>query len=140
MIPKGWTDNGTTLTAPNGYKVVQGFRDHILNNPWDAVNYPLEESHAKAPLEVSNPALGNGTQQVFRYAMLGWTPSGGVIEEWLGQELLALRAQIAQLKAENTQLQAELATYQNGAAVSGAISDLQTIVTNAQDALTKLKS
>jgi N-acetyl-anhydromuramyl-L-alanine amidase AmpD len=133
MIPTGWTDNGTTLTAPNGHKVVQGFRDYILSHAWDANDYPIEESHAQNPLELSNPDLGGGTQQTFRFSMLGWTAASGVIFEWLGQELLTVRTQ-------NEQLKAQLATYQNGSAVSAAIQDLQTVVTSAQDALTKLKS
>src|SRR5207245_336630 len=33
-VPAGWKDDGTTLTAPNGYKVVQGFRGYVLAHEW----------------------------------------------------------------------------------------------------------
>ena len=109
MIPTGWTDDGTTLTAPNGVKVVKGFRDYVLNNAWHRDNYPLAAEFGAAPLEASNPGLGTGTQQLFRWSMLGWTASGGVIFEWLGQELAFCRQQVQQKAAQIAQLQAELA-------------------------------
>jgi hypothetical protein len=59
-IPAGWHDDGTTLTAPNGHKVVLGFRQYILNNYWDPQNQPLEDEDGRNPLEESNPALGAG--------------------------------------------------------------------------------
>jgi hypothetical protein len=91
-VPAGWRDDGKTLTAPNGMNVVLGFRDYILSHPWDAGDWPLEAEHAQNPLEISNTSLGGGTQQVFRYSMLGWTGARGVFKEWMGQELLATRA------------------------------------------------
>lgn len=96
-VPQGWTDNQQTgiLTAPNLHIVRDGFRTYVLANNWDPNNWPLEEEHAQSPLELSNPGLGNGTQQVFRFSMLGWTSDRGVIEEYVGAELLALRAQPA---------------------------------------------
>jgi N-acetyl-anhydromuramyl-L-alanine amidase AmpD len=97
-IPNGWTDDGTTLTAPNGHKVVRGFRDWILSHHWDPQNYPLEEEHGQNPLEISDPALGGGSQQLFRMACLEWTAQRGIFVSWVGQEVLALRAEIASLK------------------------------------------
>src|SRR5258708_21451598 len=41
MGPTGWHDDGTTLTAPNGVKVVHGFRDYVLAHNWDAANEPV---------------------------------------------------------------------------------------------------
>lgn len=96
MIPKGWQDDGTTLTAPNGHTVIQGFRDFLLHHAWDADNWPLEEEHEQTPLELSNPDLGNGTQQVFRWAVLEWRPvDNRVFVGWIGQELLKLRTLLA---------------------------------------------
>jgi hypothetical protein len=93
-VPAGWQDDGTTLLAPNGYKVILGFREYILRNPiWDADNWPLENEHGSSSLEVSNPALGGGTQQIFKRSALEWTQTRGVFTMWLGQELLALRNQ-----------------------------------------------
>jgi hypothetical protein len=109
-IPQNWHDDGTTLTAPNGHKVVHGFRDYILSHNWDANNYPLEEEHTQSPLEISDPALGTGTQQMFRWTSLEWTPQQGVFVSWVGQELLALRAQTAQLTAEIATLKQQQGT------------------------------
>jgi len=109
-VPQHWHDNGKTLTAPNGHKVTQGFRDYILSHSWDANNYPLEEEHTQTPLEISDPALGTGTQQIFRWAGLEWTPQRGVFVSWIGQELLALRAQKAQLTTEIATLKQQQGT------------------------------
>jgi hypothetical protein len=98
MAPQGWHDDGTTLTAPNGHKVVQGFRQFILANSWDAANWPLEEEHGQTPLELSNPSLGGGTQQIFRWTTLEWTAQRGVFVAWSGAEILALRAALAAKK------------------------------------------
>jgi N-acetyl-anhydromuramyl-L-alanine amidase AmpD len=90
MIPAGWKDDGTTLTAPNGVPVVRGFRDRVLNG-WDANNLPLQAEQPMNPLELSNPGLGGGTQQVFRWTVLEWNADRGVFVSWVGQELLAYR-------------------------------------------------
>ena len=99
-VPQGWRDDGTTLIAPNGKRVVQGFRARVLQG-WDPVNWPLEEEHGENPLEISNPSLGSGTQQVFRWTILEWTQTKGVFEAWGGQELLALRAKLANTTSGN---------------------------------------
>lgn len=125
MIPVGWSDNGTTLTAPNGYTVTLGFRDYVLNNNWPAANWPLEEAHGQTPLELSNPGLGGGTQQVFRWSVLEWTPSQGVFVAWSGQELLKLRSLLAQNETPTTNTQ--------------AISDLQTVQAAIGSVITTLK-
>jgi hypothetical protein len=89
-IPQNWMDNGTTLVAPNGHKVVLGFRDHILNTTWDAGNVPLsEEYHATAVL-LHNPALGDGQVQLCRDGMFWYTTAKGVVwEPYLGLEIQA---------------------------------------------------
>lgn len=99
MVPQGWKDDGKTLTAPNGHRVVLGFRDYVLNHNWDANNQPLEEEAGRDPLEDSNPALGAGTWQPFTWTVLEYTTSRGVFEAWTGQELVKARAEIAALKA-----------------------------------------
>src|SRR5579872_5645868 len=107
VVPPGWRDDGATLTAPNGHRVVRGFREYVLANHWHPANMPLQEEQGRDPLEESNPALGSGTQQVFNWTILEWTPARGVFVAWVGQELLRLRAdkvallaQIASLKAQ----------------------------------------
>lgn len=104
MILDGWHDDGVTLTAPNNITVVRGFRTFIMDpkSQWHKDNWPVEEEHAQAPLELSNLDLGNGTQQLFRWTALGWTPTQGVFVQWIGEEVLALRAEIAKALAAKT--------------------------------------
>ena len=112
-VPQGWHDDGTTLTAPNGHKVKLGFRHYVLNNNWDPKNMPLEEEVGLSPVEESNPSLGSGTQQVFNWTTLEWTPSRGVFVAWTGQELLKVRADKAALQTQLADLQTKLATLQS---------------------------
>lgn len=105
-IPTGWTDNGTVLTAPNGITVRAGFRDYVLGHAWDPANLPLELEHAQSPLELSNPSIGDGTQQIFRWSVLEWTPARGVFMAWTGQEMLAMRATIDDLHTKLVACQA----------------------------------
>lgn len=108
IIPTGWHDDGTTLTAPNSHKVVHGFRDYVLKNNWQPGNVPLQEEAGRNPLEESNPTLGAGTQQVFRWTMLEWTPSRGVFVAWIGQEFLKIRGDNAALQTQIADLEAKL--------------------------------
>lgn len=98
-VPTGWKDDGTTLTAPNGFVVVKGFREYVLQNAWEPYNWPLENEHAVSQEEMSNPSLGGGTQQVFRSTVLEWTNTRGVYQMWVGQELLAVRAMLARYQS-----------------------------------------
>ncbi len=100
VVPTGWKDDGQTLTAPNGIQVTLGFRQYVLIHSWNPGNYPLGPAVALNPLEESNPALGGGTQQVFRWIVLEWTSSRNVFFSWVGQELHAVRADRNNLKAE----------------------------------------
>lgn len=107
VIPAGWRDDGVTLTAPNGHRVVLGFRRYVLTRSWDATNLPLQEENGRSPLEEANPALGSGTQQIFSRTMLEWTPKRGVFEGLMGPELLQLRADIAALQTQLAHLQTQ---------------------------------
>jgi hypothetical protein len=93
-IPTGWHDDGTTLTAPNGVKVVHGFRDMILNhNPeWDSNLIPLD-------VEYATPT---GTAQDFALRSI-WTQSNNAISESGGQKVVEtvkpnLTAEITELE------------------------------------------
>ncbi len=119
MVPANWKDDGTTLTAPNGVKVVHGFRDYVLAHNWDAANEPVAAEFGTSLLESSNPSLGGGTQQLFNWTMLGWNAARGVFFEWGVRELAFCRqqvqskaTQIQQLDAQIAQLKAELAAAQ----------------------------
>src|SRR5258707_4015273 len=119
MIPTGWKDDGQTLTAPNGVGVVLGFRVYVLSHAWDAGNIPLAPEQGVQLLEASNPGLGGGNQQMFRWSMLGYTTARCVFLEWIGQELGVVRQQAItyhdlskQLQAEVDSLKQQLATAQ----------------------------
>lgn len=93
-VPSGWHDDGSALHNPvNGYTVTLGFREYILNHPWDAWNVPLENAHGQNPVEYGNAALGDGTVQTFRAGQMTWTKKNNqVFLTWTGQELLAVKA------------------------------------------------
>lgn len=114
-IPVSWHDDGVTLTASNGHKVVRGFRAFILSHSWVAENLPLEEEVARNPLEESNLSLGAGTQQIFAWTTLEWTPSRGVFIAWTGQELMKVRAQRDALQAQVLDLSARLKACESAA-------------------------
>lgn len=92
MIPSGWKDDGHTLTAPNGVKVMLGFRTFMLNYPggWDPADWPLAEELHADPLEYSNPGLGEGQKLCCIKTTLEYTESRGVFQAWQGQEIYAL--------------------------------------------------
>lgn len=106
VVPTGWKDDGHVLTAPNGQQVTFGFRNYVLTHSWHPDNFPLGPAVGLNPLEESNPSLGGGTQQVFRWTMLEWTPPHNVFVSYIGAELLALRADKAALQAQIANLQA----------------------------------
>lgn len=96
-VPNGWNDNGTIL-QPKGcpFAVEKGFRQHILDNAWDSNNWPMEAEANLPTVQISNPALGAGSRQRFRTKTLLWTQKDGVMEEWTGQELIALETHLKQ--------------------------------------------
>src|SRR6185295_10567815 len=104
-IPQGWADDGTTLTAPNGHKVVAGFRGWILTQSWDAQNVPLEEEHTVSLVEEYYPS-SPGARQLFNYGELGWTQARGVFPVGIGNELLGCRKERDSLKSQIAALQA----------------------------------
>lgn len=99
-IPSNWHDDGTTLTAPNGHRVVLGFRQWVLDHNWDNTNMPLEEEYHSKPLELSNPSLGEGQKQCFNQTTLEFTDH--VFEAYQGQEIFALRQEIVTLQNQST--------------------------------------
>jgi hypothetical protein len=109
-IPANWKDDGITLIAPNGHKVVRGFRDWILQHGAATLGLPLEDEHAANPVEdyyAQNPA--GGTRQLFNSGELAWTSARGVYVVGVGNELRGAcidrdKAR-ADLKAAKDQLQ-----------------------------------
>ena len=74
-VPKGWKDDGKKLTAPNGKQVILGFRWYVLNNKWDAEDWPLENERAASVVDITNPNPKSGTVQYFRKNVLVWEKS-----------------------------------------------------------------
>jgi|ERR1041385_2864138 N-acetyl-anhydromuramyl-L-alanine amidase AmpD len=107
-IPAGWHDDGTTLIAPNGHKVVAGFRGWVLTHNWDSANQPDEDEQHCDPLEQSNPSLGAGQRQRFRWKTLEYTDKTGVFEAWTGPELLWYQQRVTQLDAEIALIEKQL--------------------------------
>jgi N-acetyl-anhydromuramyl-L-alanine amidase AmpD len=107
-VPNGWSDDGHTLKAPDGTPVILGFRDHVLNSNWDPTNVPLEPEQHELILEQSNPSLGSGQRQRFRWKTLEYTQKMGVFEAWTGPELLWYEQQYKQLLAKVADLQQQL--------------------------------
>ena len=70
MVPSGWSDDGTSLVAPNKVVVVKGFRNFILSQPWEADDWPLAVEYASASVEPWNPAIGPGSRQDFKKGSL----------------------------------------------------------------------
>lgn len=94
VVPNGWSDDGTILKGPNGVPVVLGCRAYVLAHQWSPDNWPLVAEAGRNPLEMSNPSLGSGTWQPFRWTVLEWIKdSNQVVEMWTGQEIVALRSQ-----------------------------------------------
>jgi hypothetical protein len=85
MIPDGWTDDGTVLTAPNGMKIDTGMRTYILetyprsHGVWPRENVPLAPEHTLAQISSADPSLGGGTRIDFLYWSLGWSRSKNAI-------------------------------------------------------------
>lgn len=105
-VPQGWTDDGTTLVAPNKVQVVKGFRQYILTHAWDKDDYPLQPEFASSSIEPGNASIGAGSRQDFRMSSLGWTTAKGVYKIWVGQDIIALRPAQAQLATANAKLDA----------------------------------
>lgn len=131
-VPAGWSDDGTTLKAPNGVAVVQGMRAYVLASPggWNPADVPVAPESYPALVEVGNPSLGGGTVQWFRISgQLSWTQANGVFRTWNGQEEQALRAALEAAQANVT------AAQQQRDDALGQVTTLQQELTSAQAAL-----
>ncbi len=132
-VPAGWTDNGTTLTAPNGHKVVHGFRAKVLAG-WDPADIPLEEEHQVAHVE-NYYASDAGAIQTFNYTRLCYTVARGVYKMGIGNELLGCEKALVACKAAApvTTIQGidpvKVKTFLQTAAAKAA--DLETFITSS---------
>jgi hypothetical protein len=139
-IPQGWSDSHNILTAPNGHRVVKGFRDHILTSPtWTADDQPLMEEIQCAVVEESNPSLGPGSRQITTKHLLEYTPSRGVFEGYIGQELQFV---IADRAKQIAALQAEIATLKqfDPAKAASTLAAITTAISTIEADLAVLKT
>jgi hypothetical protein len=123
-IPNNWHDDGSTLTAPNGVRVVQGFREWVLTHPWNADDFPLAPEFGSPSIEPGNPAIGAGTRQDFRMTSLGWTQAHGVYRIWVGQDLRALESELATTRTQLDNLKSQVANLQSASPDVQAIKAL----------------
>lgn len=125
----GWHDDPAAdkLTAPNGLFMTKGFRQAVISAQYyDQADWPLELEHGADQMEVSNPAIEPGTQQVCRMTTFEWTTKRGVFRMWTGQEILALRKLVQQHETNPT---LPVAVYHDltdaTSLVEGAVADLK---------------
>ena len=132
MVPSGWHDDGTTLTAPNGKVVSGGFRLHVLNyaGGWPSWDWPLENDAGLASVELGNPQIGAGDRQIFRSRMLGYTKTRDVYEAWTGQELMAWIDAASAAQAKIADLEAQIATGAHDDVAVAAIKTLALALTS----------
>ena len=119
LVAAGWHDDGTTLTAPNGHTLHEGFRGLILDAPsWDVTDQPLDDGYID---RVTPGASGQFTT----YHSFHWdgakcwaAPAGPELQatettmatlqgqlDTANALTIALQTQATQLQAQVTQLQ-----------------------------------
>jgi hypothetical protein len=142
-IPAGWRDDGAALTAPNGHRVVRGFRYFVLTaSAWAPENVPLEEERHLDSVEYHNPSLGPGSRQLFLRTALRWNnATEGVKEEDLGAELFALEARYSASQQQAMQAQSQLtAAQQQSSQLQSQLAAANQQVAQLQQQLAALKS
>lgn len=124
-VPTGWKDDGKTLVAPNGKPVVKGFRDHILNSPWNPNLVPVDAEYATS---------ANSSRQDFTLSTV-WSAARGIGEttgpDWKGamkakdDKLVVLEAQLEAAAKQIANLNQQLAASANAAAIIADIKDIE---------------
>ncbi len=108
-VPTGWSDDGTTLTAPNGHHVTLGFREYVLTNNWNPANQPIEEAQAASPVERYNTLrTRGGTRQLFMFNGLGWNSVDGVFQFAVGNEIVQAYMRLDKVKSDLQALLSQL--------------------------------
>lgn len=112
-VPSGWTDDGATLTAPNGVPVVHGIRAYVLAENHDPSDVPVAPEQAVGLVEYGHTALGPGVVQFFlKSGQRSWTPTAGTFATYNGQEEHALRQALSDAQAATTAAQANVTAAQ----------------------------
>lgn len=137
-VPAGWKDDGTTLTAPNGFKVMNGFRLKVLSYGTWPYGLPRENEVSLPSLELQNPNLGAGSRQTFDMCRLEWTPKMGVFVSYIGGELLAYESLRSTLNQQIATLNATIAQLQ--ASSGGVTPAMQQAINDAEAAVAALQT
>jgi hypothetical protein len=148
-IPTSWhlSPDGKTLYCPNhkaggpDIPIVDPIKAYILANPWPSANVALQAQTHMTAMELSNPALGSGIVQTFRYARLEVPDSGAqaghVIFGWLGVELEYLYAESISAATQMGALEGQVRTFENQVAgLQQEVAALQAQVAGLQAELT----
>jgi hypothetical protein len=119
-IPTNWTDANGVLTAPNGVKVIRGFREYLLNNPAFAsfAGLPLTKEYSTGN---TNNRDGSGVEQIFERGGLCWTEGKGVYLMDTGRLLEETRDAMNDARARIAQVEADLATRPNAPSLQDAL-------------------
>lgn len=120
-IPAGWHDDGSILTAPNGHRVVRGFRDHILAADWPAALQPVNEEYASQGNIVEDFTLSlewNSTHPSIDHV---WESAG---PNYIDQEN-ALQAKLAQAQQQINDLSHASSARDAIIALAAALKDVQ---------------
>jgi N-acetylmuramoyl-L-alanine amidase len=92
LSDQGWTDDGTTLYAPDKLFPVDGvMRQFILDpaNSWNEHSWPLTAKQWLGMVEESNQNIGSGEVQLFTYDRLCYRADKKVVyRSYIGKELL----------------------------------------------------
>ena len=124
LAKAGWTLASGVLKAPAPHDTIPipgPYCSHILtrNPPWRVDDYPLAPVQMLAPLEGSNPNMGNGTQQAFRFQYLEVKAGEShVIEVSTGQELYWLRGKYNDLLTIHNELIAAVQQQQQSKVIA----------------------
>lgn len=142
MIPAGWKDDGTTLTASNGVGVQHGDRDYILNHAWDPADVPLRPEYYVPSVLLHNAAVGAGSRLTCKKSLLWYTKAQGVVQEgYVGWELDAAYQEIATLQSQIATQQAQIAALQAQLNQQPAPTiDTTKLTADAQAAVTALQA
>lgn len=140
----GWKDDGTTLTAPNGYIVTTGFRDYILTHAWAPGEVPVGNEQTVDYIMLTpdgGTGWGGGSVQYFLHSALGWSRSRDVIIlEEIGLDAHYMRSEIATLQAQLLQAQQAIAAAAQEEANEPQPVDNSAAVAAANAALTQAAS
>ena len=110
-LPADWSDDGTTLRAPNGHVVVRGFRQFCLahRETLGTFGEPIEDEQAVA--DVGDDGLwGAGTRQLFQAGGLLWVQrTGAIFPLWVGMLWARDAARLVAAQTQSAQLEQQLA-------------------------------